>query len=88
MILAKEDTDVDRKLKYEPESITDITRGPEPDRVVPDPPPPLLFDLDADPCEQNDLASARPDMVGSMQSRLDGWFEEVEAERATIADIW
>jgi arylsulfatase A-like enzyme len=88
MRLAKEDLDVDKKLKYEPESITDITRDPEPERVVPAPPPPLLFDLEADPGEQDDLASARPEVVSRMQSSIDTWFDEVEAERATIDDEW
>jgi len=88
MGLMQEDLDVDKKLKYEPDSITDITRDPEPKRVVPDPPAPLLFDLDADPGERNDLASARPEIVSRMQSSIDAWFEEVEAERHTIDDKW
>ncbi len=88
MGLTQEDLDVDKKLKYEPDSITEITRDPEPKRVGPDPPAPLLFDLDADPGERNDLASARPEIVSRMQSSIDAWFEEVEAERHTIDDKW
>lgn len=81
MSLRKEDTDMDRRLKYEPEGITDIDRNPEPARTLPDPPAPLLFSLCDDPYEENDLASERPEVVARMQDALDEWFEEVDAER-------
>ncbi len=79
MGLTQEDLDMDKKLKYEPDSITDITRDPEPERTIPDPPAPLLFDLDADPGERNDLAASRPEIVSRMQSSIDAWFGEVVA---------
>ena len=82
MWLAQEDLDMDRRLKYEPEGITDVSRDPEPARTIPDPPPPLLFNLDDDPFERSDLAPRRPDIVGKMQSALDAWFADVEADRA------
>lgn len=88
MTLTQEDLAMDKKLKYEPEGITDISRDPEPERTIPAPPPALLFDLDADPAERNDLASARPEIVSRMQSSIDAWFKEVEAERHTIDDRW
>ena len=86
MVVSKEDGEVDRALKYEPETITDITRGPEPERTVPEPHPALLFNLDDDPYEQNDLAAAQPDRVRKMQLELEQWFSDVEAERRAIAD--
>lgn len=76
--------ELDRRLKYEPEAITDICRDPDPEREIPDPPPPLLFDLDDDPYEQHDLAAERPEVVGRMQHALDEWFASVEADRARI----
>ena len=86
MRLTSEDLAVDRKLKYEPETITDITRDPEPERVIPDPPPPLLFNLDDDPYERQDLAAQQTDQVLGMQRELDQWFESVEADRAQISE--
>ena len=84
MHVAREDGEMDRKLKYEPEGITDICRDPEPARTVPEPPPPLLFNIDEDPYEQNDRSEECPDTVARMQRELDGWFESVEADRAGI----
>ncbi len=86
MQLAREDTDMDRRLKYEPEGITDITRTPEPERVIPDPPPPLLFDLDSDPYERRDLSREQPQVVSKLQREIDTWFESVESERGAIDD--
>lgn len=88
MYLPPEELARDRAMKYEPDTIKDICRGPEPERTIPDPPAPLLFDLEADPGERSDLAAARPDILASMQKRFDQWFDEVEAERATIDDKW
>lgn len=47
--------------------------------------PPQLFDLEADPDELNDLAGARPDLVGPLMAELvDGW--DVERLRARQAE--
>ena len=59
---------------------------PEPERTVPGPHPPLLFNLDEDPYEQNDLSAAHPERVTAMQVELETWFESVEAERRGISD--
>ena len=80
------DLAMDRRLKYEPEGIADIERGPEPQRDVPPPPPPLLFNIADDPFEERDLAAAQPGRAAAMLRRLEGWFADVEAERRTIAD--
>ncbi len=63
-----------------------ILGGAEPARDVPPPPPAQLFDLAADPLEQNDLAEAEPDRAHRMLRDLETWFEQVEADRATIDD--
>ncbi len=86
MAISKEDGEMDRRLKYEPEAITDICREPEPHRIVPEPPAPLLFNLDDDPCERNDLAARHPERVALMQRALDHWFAEVEADRLSIEE--
>lgn len=36
-----------------------------------------LYDLVADPREQNDLAASRPEVAGRMRSELDAWEESV-----------
>jgi arylsulfatase A len=81
MWISPEDADLDRRLKYETEAITDICREPEPHRSVPPPHPPLLFNLDDDPGERHDVAVIHPERVGLMQRALDRWFGEVEADR-------
>jgi hypothetical protein len=86
MWLAREDTDMDRRLKYEPEGITDICRDPEPPRTIPDPPPAMLFNLEEDPYERQNLAGERPDVLSRMQGELDTWFESVESDRLSISD--
>jgi arylsulfatase A len=87
MQVAPADLEIDRRLKYQPDTITDITRDPEPVRTLPDPLPALLFNLDDDPYEQHDLAAEQHDRVRVMERELDRWFEEVEAERRSISDV-
>lgn len=81
MQVAEEDLADDRRLKYQPETFPEIARHPEPQRDVPPPLKPLLFDLASDPCEQNDLADAQPERIRQMTVRLDEWFDTVETER-------
>lgn len=86
MQVAPEDIKIDERLKYGPDTITDIERGSEPAREVPHPPPPLLFHIGDDPFEEHNLADAQPERVMAMSNALEGWFEEVEAERRAISD--
>jgi len=86
MKLDPHEAEFDARLKNDPDSVSDIRRDPFPERHIPDPPPPLLFNVEEDPFEQNDLADQKPHIVSRMQRELDNWFEEVEAERRTIHD--
>jgi len=45
-------------------------------------PPPRLYDLDADPAEQHDLAAQHPEIVKSLAAKHDAWFNEVTADRS------
>jgi len=71
---------------YQPEHFIDngIIQDPDPPRDVPPPPPPELYNIREDPLEKADLAEKYPDRVHTMLSELETWFEEVEAERASI----
>lgn len=81
MVVLPEHLELDRRAKYEPDAVTDVCLRCEPARVIPDPPPPVLFNIDEDPYEQHDLAGEYPDVVEQMSNALDSWFEEVERER-------
>jgi arylsulfatase A len=61
-----------------------ILRDPEPEREVPSPPPAELYNIAVDPLEQENLAEEHPDRVHRMLRELETWFEEVEADRASI----
>ena len=65
-----------------------LVTEPEPERDVPPPPPPELYNLAEDPLEVDDLAAAHPERAARMLSELETWFEEVEADRASIDDEW
>jgi arylsulfatase A-like enzyme len=76
----------DIRYKYERDSVTAIAEWPEPVRRMPlDIPAPSLFNLADDPGERVDLAATYPHRATAMRSRLDTWFDEVEAERSAIA---
>lgn len=63
-----------------------VFRPPYPARDVPPPPPPELYNIADDPLEQKNLAAQYPDQAARMLRALETWFEDVEAERATIED--
>jgi len=73
---------------YQPEHFIErgIIAGPDPPRDVPPPPPAQLYNIADDPREQHDLAEADPDRAHRMRCELETWFEQVEADRATISD--
>jgi hypothetical protein len=74
---------------YKPEYFIEhgIFKG-GPERNIPPPPAPQLFNIADDPLEQNDLTAARPDKVRALSHKLENWFEAVEADRRTIDDEW
>jgi hypothetical protein len=79
------DRAVDRALNRRlPGRITEVDASPLPEIDIGTPPEPLLFDLAADPFEQNDLAREHPERVKRMSAALEQWFESVEADRARI----
>ena len=64
-----------------------IFRG-DPERHIPDPPRPQLYNISADPLEQHDLADVDPATVRRLVSDLETWFEAVESDRRSIDDEW
>jgi len=88
MGITREDEHWLRVSMYGPEHF--ITQGlitdPEPEREVPPAPPPELYNIEEDPLEKHDLADREPERVRKLLRELESWFEEVEAERASIAE--
>ncbi len=74
--------EADLKHKEDPAAVQSILPVPRLKKLQPE--PPQLYNLAEDPGETNDLAAADPDRVSRMLGALEQWFEEVEAERATI----
>jgi hypothetical protein len=85
MSVTPEDFAMDVDAKFNPEKYPDIVHDPEPEREMPPIPPAQLFDIDADPGEQHDLAAAEPERVARMERELAAWFEEVEEERRGVS---
>lgn len=78
---------VDKALNFRgQDAIKEVDRSPLPEFDPGDPPAPLLFDLETDPFEQNDLAASEPDRVLAMSAALEEWFASVEADRAGNVD--
>ncbi|HNT33414.1 MAG TPA: sulfatase-like hydrolase/transferase [bacterium] len=75
---------------YEPERLIQngLLQEPEPERQIPDPPQPELYNIREDPLEQSNLIDQYPDVAHRLLCDLENWFEEVERERATIPDVW
>ncbi len=76
MQVSPQDTALDNAIKYYPEHFPDIIREPAPARRLPEPPP-LLFNIAADPFEQHDLAAQQPQRVAAMEAQLERWFIDV-----------
>jgi arylsulfatase A-like enzyme len=86
MVVAEEDLEMDRALKYDPDRFVDIVREDEPERTIPDSASPELYNLESDPLEKEDLAKEEPAILSNMLSRLESWFEDVEFERREVAE--
>ena len=65
-----------------------LMRDPIPERIIPDPTAPELYNIDDDPLEQKNIATDHPGRVSRMLTELETWFEEVESERLSIPKEW
>ena len=74
--------DTDIEYKYHPENVTELMSDPDPVRIIPEPLPTELYNIDTDPLEMSNVAADHPDRVVRMQTDLENWFETVDAERA------
>lgn len=77
MAVSPRDSALDRAVKYMPEAFSDALDAPYPARELPEPPPPLLFNIAEDPQERHDLAAEQPARVAAMESALERWFLDV-----------
>ncbi|MDP6824150.1 MAG: sulfatase-like hydrolase/transferase [Dehalococcoidia bacterium] len=71
----------DIDYKYRPSEVTKIADWPEPERIIPDPPIPELYNIAADPLERNNLTGSDPGRARRMLAELETWFESVESDR-------
>lgn len=78
----------DSAYRDEPWRTVEPVTGDFPPRRVPPPRPPQLFNIAADPLEREDLAYRHPTRVAEMLRELERWFEDVEADRASIGGPW
>ena len=74
----------DIEYKYHPENINEIFNWEEPERLIPDPPNPELYNIDSDPGEEVNLADSNPEVARRLLIDLESWFEEVEKERQSL----
>jgi len=83
-----EEQKLDSAYRNEPWKEFEPITGEFPPRYVPAPPPPELYNIAADPLERENLAPGHPARVARMLRALESWFEDVEADRASIGGAW
>ena len=79
--------ELDIEYKYHPENVTEIWGDPNLERIIPEPPPPELYNIEEDPLEQRNIADSEPARSARMLTALESWFDEVESERRQINEI-
>lgn len=82
-----EDGPIDRKFKQDPDYLREIIPIAAREEFSYGPPAPAeLYNLRDDPGEIRNLAEKEPDRLRRMESELQAWFEDVEADRRSCAD--
>jgi len=76
--------EADIKHKEDPRSVSQLL--PVPNIKYPAAEEPELYNLAADPGEQNNVASEHPEITRRLLDELETWFASVEADRQTIND--
>lgn len=71
---------LDIEYKYHPERVPAIRTDMLPERILPTPPAPELYNIRTDPLEQQNLAAQEPERITQMARSLESWFESVVAE--------
>jgi len=77
MEVTRIETPMDNAVKWYPEGFARIHDEPFPQRDIPSPPAPLLFNIAEDPFERHDLAAQHPQKAAAMEAELERWFIDV-----------
>jgi arylsulfatase A len=83
-----EEQKLDSAYRDEPWGDVEVITGGFPARTLPEPSPPELYNIAADPLERRDLAPEYPALAARMLRDLEQWFEDVEADRASAGGPW
>ena len=78
--MEKRYVELDIAYKYHPEQVTAIHTDLMPQRIIPAPAAPELYNIHDDPQEQHNRAQAEPARMARMVAALETWFAEVSAE--------
>jgi arylsulfatase A len=77
------DGEADHDIKEHPERWSTVDTAPLPVHEV-TPEPVQLFDIEADPGEEHDVASQHPAVVTRLHAALERWFADVDGERQAL----
>lgn len=78
--MAETYVNLDIEYKYNPERIPEIRTDLLPERILPAPAQPELYNIREDPLELKNVAAEEPNRLASMVSAVETWYEEVTAE--------
>lgn len=71
---------LDIEYKYNPERVPAIRSDLFPERILPAPPRPELYNIREDPLELNNVAEREPRRLALMVLAVETWFREITAE--------